>query len=138
MLTQEEYIEALDKIEELDKSPWLEDMIETNVVKNAILEYEQAHYIKIKINTSSEYINAMDKYYDLIENYDPANEELFQRLIDAMNAYDLKYRDGHPPPEILANALQDVIHNNSGKLLKCRPAKTVRNISKIDSYKQSS
>jgi hypothetical protein len=127
MLTQKEYIEALDKIEKLSKSPYWEDGFEQNVLENATLEYEQAHYIKIEINTSSEYINAMDKYYDLIENYDPANEELFQRLIDAMNTYDLKYRDGNPPPEILANALQDRIHETSGKLLKCRAAKTVRN-----------
>lgn len=81
----------------------------------------------MKINTSSEYIDAMDQYNDLIENYVPANQQLIQELIDAMNEYDLKYRDGNPPPEILANALQDRIHDTSGKLLKCRAAKTVRN-----------
>lgn len=92
----------------------------------------------MEINTSSEYVNAMDQYNDLIENYDPANQQLINELTAAMNEYDYKYRNGNLPPEILANALQDVVHNNSGKLLKCRPAKTVRNINKIDSSKQTS
>ena len=84
----------------------------------------------MKINTSLEYVNAMDQYNDLIESYDSVNEELIKELIEAMNEYDLKYRDGNPPPEILANALQDRIHDTSGKLLNCRAAKTVRNINK--------
>jgi len=81
----------------------------------------------MQINTLSEYINVMDQYNDLIESYDPVNEELIKELIEAMNEYDLKYRDGNPPPEILANALQDRIHVN---LPETRAAKTVRNIKK--------
>ena len=74
----------------------------------------------IKMLTQKEYFDTIDQMYEL----DPTSDlELIRKLIVLILEYEDKHYTNGIPPDILANALQDNIHEISGKV---RAAKSIK------------